>query len=155
MSYCRESKQLKKLNQNKRYTLNIGTQEFMAPELIGETINSKRESNKLFPNEQFKKSDIWSFGLIIFEMFTLDIPYRTSTDTKFGFIEQIVKGNRPSINIDFISQLENQKERAAWINVHSLYELCTNKEPDDRPTSKNIVDLILVCDDLLIKSSAQ
>ena len=64
----------------------------MAPELIN--------VDKNLQNVSYTTSvDIWSFGCLIFEALTGDVPYRREEIRSFDLLEHIKSGKRPTLVI--------------------------------------------------------
>lgn len=59
---------LKRNRRAKRLSMNVGTPEFMAPEMV----NSQLADGGSYT----EKVDVWSLGMTMFELMTLKIPYR-------------------------------------------------------------------------------
>jgi serine/threonine protein kinase len=66
---------------------NVGTIEFMAPEMI-----ATNTGEQLLYTE---KVDIWSLGMVLFELVSLDIPYRVTALRSFELPDHIATGLRP------------------------------------------------------------
>jgi len=99
-------------------TVNVGTSEFRAPEVYGKTAKGHNE-----------KADIWSYGMVLFELLTLDIPYRGSVKSHFQIPLTIEAGIRPTL----------PDLPPSYADMVSLFVLCTEKDPADRPQAKEIV----------------
>jgi serine/threonine protein kinase len=66
---------LKRNRRAKRLSMNVGTPEFMAPEMV----NSQLADGGSYT----EKVDVWSLGMTLFEILTLKIPYRDDGYTRF------------------------------------------------------------------------
>lgn len=102
----------KLLKSNKTKTIK-GTPSWTAPEVL--SAGYKGENDYTF------SADIWSFGMIIYEMMTLSMPYSSE---KF-VIGAILRGKIPELN-------EDHKRRYA--PIIPFYEQCLSLKPEDRPT---------------------
>ncbi len=97
-----------------------GTFNWMAPELV--------EEGKI--NE---KIDIYSFGMILYEMATNLIPFKNLTHVQI--ITQLLKGNRPFLPDDYD------------IRMKELVNKCWNQNASSRPSSNQVLaqlELILL-----------
>ena len=117
----------KKLNENNRYAkTSIGTNNYMAPEVIkGEKYNNK--------------VDIWSFGCIIYELFTLNVCFESKS--LFGFVDKIV--NKPHGKIN--TKMYNSK----W---QDLIDLLLKKNYKNRPDINQVYELLINIDNEKIKN---
>jgi len=99
------SKQLK-MNENYAYT-RVGSQCYIAPEVIkGEKYNNK--------------IDIWALGCIIYELFTFNICFESSSLN--GLINKIIEGTHDKIDMT--------KYNSKWQN---LIDLLLKKDYNERP----------------------
>jgi len=105
---------------------NVGTAEFRAPELHRE----KAEGASPYT----EKVDIWSFGMVLFEMLTLDIPYRQENLSRFDIPKHIRRGIRPTM-----SPLDAAGDRAPLVDV---FKRCTELDVTVRPTARDIIQLL-------------
>jgi serine/threonine protein kinase len=101
-----------------RSVCNVGTTEFRAPELWGK---SKGYNTKV---------DIWAFGMVLFELITLDIPYRLEGLTRFAIPAYIAEGNRPQLPPD---------TPPTFAPIVKLFNRCSEAAPSARPTAKELV----------------
>ena len=103
----------KEINLNILQTIGIGSPIYMAPEVI--TADGKYDN----------KIDVFSYALILYEIFTLEIPYYNQ---KFSLM-QYMKGNiRP--------ELGNHKFPPYFKDI---IQVCWNENPNDRPDFIEIV----------------
>jgi len=99
------------------YTKNQGTEGFMAPEVCA--VKTKGYS---------EKADIFSFGMVMFEMMTLEKPYSdVPLAQKWAVME---KGTRPTMS---------DAVRAKYKSLLPVWEKCTALSPSDRPTAKKLL----------------
>ena len=98
------------------------------------------ETFKSYPHESTFKSDVWSFGILLWEIITYgSIPYPTMTDAQVQ--KEIINGYRmpcPSRSPDKLYSImlqcwrENPVERPSFeILYHQLQELLTTKDISD------------------------
>jgi len=101
-------------------TTNIGTLLYMSPEVL------KEERY----NEQ---SDVYSFGILMWELFFEERPYVSETEYISGSLEQqIILGRRPIV------------PDKSWSNQESIYlalmQQCWDENPNARPIFKEIFE---------------
>lgn len=97
----------KRLCEKKTNTIK-GTPSWMAPEVIS------GDSDYSYP------ADIWSFGMVLYELMTLKLPYN---EEKFVVLA-ITKGKLPVLNDATIRK---------YAPLLPLYESCTDIVPNNRP----------------------
>jgi hypothetical protein len=102
------------------FTQNVGTPGFIAPEVM-----NSAESHQGHGAE----ADIWSFGMILFELLTLKRPYY-DVDV-FQVFTVNASGARPKI-----PESVNQDEMKDLIKI---FKQCTNKKPQSRPSTRKII----------------
>lgn len=126
----------------------VGTPRWMAPEVL-QTMH-KRGSYGL-------EVDIWSYGCLIFELLTLQVPYSGLSE---ALIHDLIQGGeRPKLTdeMDSLASLNDhttmgsgsksegpEVEREALRFLVDLFRRCTTKNPADRPSARDIYDSILV-----------
>ncbi|KLO13729.1 kinase-like protein [Schizopora paradoxa] len=78
-----------------------------------------------------KKSDVWAFGMVIYELLSRDMPYSHVRD-KNQVMMYIYQGRLPKkpAGIDTLSDNELNYEKQLW----DLCKSCWAQEPKDRPT---------------------
>jgi serine/threonine protein kinase len=96
----------------------VGTAEFRAPEVYGATAKGHNE-----------KADIWSYGMVLFELLTLDLPYRATVKSHFEVPALVEKGIRATL----------PELPPLYAEVLPVYLNCTEAEPKDRPPAKELV----------------
>ncbi|OHT10763.1 TKL family protein kinase [Tritrichomonas foetus] len=97
---------------NEMMTGRIGTCQWMAPEVL-----SSQKYNE--------KADVYSYGIILWEMLTGDIPYRGLNDIQIAV--QVCKNHsRPKI------------PRSCPQNLHKFIKYCWNEDPSKRPDFNTI-----------------
>jgi hypothetical protein len=99
-------------------TRHVGSAEFRAPEVYGNTARMYNE-----------KADIWSFGMVVFELLTLDLPYRASVKSHFeipGLVEKGIRATLPELP-------------PMYVEVLPFYVNCTEADPKERPPAKELV----------------
>ena len=113
------SNQLDYLTQ--KFSTHVGTQLLMAPEILN--------------NEKYNdKCDLWSLGIIIYQLYTKEFPYHSPVEK--GILEQIKKKGKKVLNVikdeklkDLLSKLleRNPNKRISWENYFN-HPFLTNKE---------------------------
>ena len=108
----------KQLDSNSEYAnTHVGTKKYMAPEVIkGESYN--------------KKVDIWAFGCIIYELFTLKVCFESKS--LFGYVDNIINKPHGKINME--------KYNSKW---QELIDLLLKKKYNERPDIDKIYELII------------
>jgi serine/threonine protein kinase len=106
----------------------VGTTNYMAPEVLQLLITSGFNDKQIFYTFP---TDIWSFGMIGFEMVSLQLPYGTlHQNTAF---ESILNGIRPPIPSEMMSE---------YSEIVELLNKCTILRPEQRPTAEELCKLI-------------
>jgi len=104
-----------------RHTANFsGSSRWMAVELL-DFCNGDSEG----PNEPTKMTDVWAFGMVVYELLERDVPYHTLKRNE-TVILAIFRGLLPKYTDINPSLMENK----LW----QMCSLCWNKQPKDRPT---------------------
>ena len=75
------------------------------------------------------ESDVYSFGILLWEMLTGQIPYKNLTTSE---IIDLVSRETHHISVP---NIQNQ----LFLNI---FFVCTNRDPQKRPTFKMIVDML-------------
>ncbi|MCO5612595.1 hypothetical protein L7F22_066863 [Adiantum nelumboides] len=126
----------------------VGTPRWMAPEVF-QAMYSKRP--------YAAEADMWSFGCLIFEMLTLQVPYAGLPEAQIH--AYIQAGKRPPLPTKFERLVSESIEAAAndWNSLSdeevktlkglvSLFISCTESNASDRPTAlealKSLSDLV-------------
>ena len=81
-------------------------------------------------NEYSKSSDVYSFGMVVYEIMTTKQPFSGLSGLNQLFNEVVLKSIRPEMNED-ISESYRQ-----------LIEYCWSQNPDERPSFDDIVDIL-------------
>ncbi|KAK4434057.1 putative serine/threonine-protein kinase DDB [Sesamum alatum] len=114
----------------------VGTPRWMAPEVF--CAMHKRNIYGL-------EVDIWSFGCMLLELLTLQVPYSELPEPEIHRFLQM--GERPKLTdeLEALAQsetdLETDSETLRFLA--KLYHQCTEKNPSDRPSAKNIYNMLL------------
>jgi len=102
----------------------VGTAGFMAPEVLGSGGNTPYGF----------KADIYSFGMVLYEMVTLKLPFE-QLDT-CDIITAVLEGEPvESMKID-------DKIRDNYWTLVDLHHKCTSSQPQTRPSWKTIIDTL-------------
>ncbi|KAH9624110.1 hypothetical protein KSS87_020575 [Heliosperma pusillum] len=125
----------------------VGTPRWMAPEVL-------RAMND--PKPYGMEIDIWSYGCMLFELLTLQVPYMGLSDPSIhGLIQS---GKRPPLTVeleqfspsDEASRTKpSEKLKGAECDVEGLrylvdlFKRCTDGTPADRPKSEDVYDMLL------------
>ncbi|KAL1188836.1 Serine/threonine-protein kinase STY13 [Cardamine amara subsp. amara] len=124
----------------------VGTPRWMSPEVF----RAMHEQN--FYGLEV---DIWSFGCLIFELLTLEIPYFNSSELQIH--ESLQKGKRPKLpeKLETLSSETEEEDKLReeldltesdldtmrfLINV---FHCCTEESPLDRPNARDLHEMIL------------
>ncbi|KAH9148620.1 hypothetical protein AeRB84_008070 [Aphanomyces euteiches] len=97
------------------------------------TLNWMSPEQYFTPRNVTTKSDIWSFGMTVWEVLCNDIPYRGCSENDFADYIFQVEDDRPEKPYDLGQQLE-----PLWI----LITRCWRLDPAARPTASEIVDFL-------------
>ncbi|KII87137.1 hypothetical protein PLICRDRAFT_112856, partial [Plicaturopsis crispa FD-325 SS-3] len=81
-------------------------------------------------------SDIFSFGMLLFEMITLDCPY-SDLDNHSDVVFNIVGGVRPGKPLSLLAEADT-----TW----NIIESCWTHERDARPSADEVLTLLLALD---------
>lgn len=91
-------------------TNKAGTCRWMPPEIIGE---DRAKINK--------QCDLYSYGMILFELFAHEVPYK-DLNTDYSIMKAVIEGKRPQI------------PSTLPLHLHDLLKRCWEKDPSMRPT---------------------
>lgn len=108
-------------NSRERLSLNVGTLQFMAPEMASH--------EDTFYNE---KVDIWSFGMIIYELLTMELPYNLDRYGPFELYDIVKAGIRPKMPKGYLNT-------SRWTPIVELFLECTELDAKKRPSAAEIV----------------
>lgn len=96
---------------NKNTNTVVGTPGYMAPEV-------------LMGSKYAHEVDIWSIGMIVYELMTLQRPY--SNASIFQVAQLVIKGDLPPIS---------NNERKKYADIIPLWEECVRTDPKQRPST--------------------
>jgi serine/threonine protein kinase len=106
----------------RRLSGNVGTLEFRAPEVIVETV-TRTERHGIAYDVQ---CDVWSFGLVVFELMTLSTPYRLEKVHPFKLASLIATGMRPRLPAHVaVAHPDEGTAALAWQQLESLLAVAT------------------------------
>jgi serine/threonine protein kinase len=100
-----------------RLSLNIGTIQYMAPEMCTKTGVPYNET-----------VDIYSLGMILYELLTLELPWTYENYSYLQLYDKIIQGYVPMIPGGYT-------ERAEWQPVVQLFKDCIQFDPKRRPST--------------------
>ncbi|XP_004247677.2 uncharacterized protein [Solanum lycopersicum] len=141
----------------------VGTPRWMAPEVF-QAMNKR--------NIYGLGADIWSFGCVLLELLTLQLPYSESSELDIH--HSLQAGKRPQLTEELeamatskteledlakscsSSDLDKKQSESRILRfLVSIYRWCTEKDPNDRPTAENLYNLLLSCADSLSSQQSQ
>jgi len=96
----------------------LGTPNWMAPEVL----KASQDGAYTFA------VDIWSFGMVLYEMLTLNVPYKNVE--VIDLTAHILKGKRPEFPEDFSKSFDV---------LRAVFNMCTELNPSKRPTPRKLV----------------
>lgn len=88
-----------------RLSMNVGTPEFMAPEMV-----ASQKGNGSYD----EKVDVWSVGMVLFELLTLDVPYRLNGLSRFELLDAVASGVRPTVDAALQKKVALRKLWKLW-----------------------------------------
>lgn len=124
----------------------VGTPRWMAPEVYRAV-----DAPKLYGLEV----DIWSFGCLLFEMLTLQVPYTELSESEINGL--LREGKRPQLTKELEELLAPDEPAPAQSGTETVYLeaetkilkflvdiycRCTKNNPADRPTAEVLYDLL-------------
>jgi len=113
----------KKISRKNTAKTILGTPAFMAPEVF---------SSKALGGYDYA-ADIWSFGMVLYELLSLERPY--AEHSRLDVPDIISKGQRPLQGLNELS-----KEYAPLIKI---YLECTSLGPEARPSATTLQDHLI------------
>lgn len=125
------ARNVEKLGENNAMSIVAGSYGYIAPEY----------AYTLKVNE---KSDIYSFGVVLLELVTGKKP----NDVEFGDVSDIVRWARNQIHIDINNILDSRvadSYREEMMLMLRLALICTNTLPVNRPSMREVVEMLLLC----------
>ncbi|PIA31625.1 hypothetical protein AQUCO_04900137v1 [Aquilegia coerulea] len=119
----------------------VGTPRWMAPEVF-QTMHPHHQK------EYGLEVDIWSYGCLLLELLTLEVPYAALCDSDIQ--ELLQSGQRPPLT-DKLDALVSSDEPAlvgAKVETENLrflvdlFHKCTQGNPHDRPTAAHLYEIV-------------
>ncbi|KAL0548209.1 hypothetical protein IC582_012657 [Cucumis melo] len=127
----------------------VGTPRWMAPEVL-------RAMHT--PNVYGLEVDIWSFGCLLLELLTLQIPFLGLTELQI--FDHLQMGKRPELAGDLEEELGSikessmsqssvqesegqEKDQETKALLIDLFRKCTQENPNDRPTAEELHRILL------------
>ncbi|KAL0367189.1 UNVERIFIED_CONTAM: hypothetical protein Sradi_3609000 [Sesamum radiatum] len=93
----------------------------------------------------FPEVDIWSFGCMLLGLLTLQVPYSELPESEIHRFLQMEDRPKLTDELEALAQsepdLETESEPLRFLA--KLYHQCTEKNPSNRPSAKNIYNLLL------------
>ncbi|XP_047333797.1 uncharacterized protein LOC124937558 [Impatiens glandulifera] len=118
----------------------VGTPRWMAPEVLGALHDDKTYGLEV---------DIWSFGCLLVELLTLQVPYAGLSESKIK--ELLEAGERPPLTdkqdeLNLAEETEMSTPEAETTTtlkfLTDIYRKCTESNPGNRPTAENLYDML-------------
>ena len=110
-------------------TGNIGTILYMSPEVLRDEVSLETST----------KTDVYSFGIIMYEVFFEKLPYNENNScSSLGLSRKVTKGLRPFIP-DGIMETISEPEK----DYLRLMQECWVREPKDRPSFEDIYTVFM------------
>ncbi|XP_052730170.1 uncharacterized protein LOC108325922 isoform X4 [Vigna angularis] len=125
----------------------VGTPRWMAPEVM-QTMYEKKSYGL--------EADIWSFGCLLLEMLTLQIPYSGLSDSHF--LDSLQMGKRPQLTdeLEALSSMDEPSMIPSGEEIEKsdlevdmlkflvdLFHKCVEENPNKRPTAEEIHKMLL------------
>ena len=98
----------------------VGTTAWMSPELLDADSDDEGEAGDSSKLPYTESSDVYAFGVVLWEMVTCEKPWAGKTVTSIS--KRVAKGERPSLPADCTGE------------YCKLIEDCWSQDPTDRPT---------------------
>ncbi|KAB1222163.1 Kinase and exchange factor for Rac B [Morella rubra] len=127
----------------------VGTLRWMAPEVM--------RARGIEPSRYGLEVDIWSFGCLLFELLTLQVPYLGHSLWKMtnsitmgirppltGELEVLLSRNEPELAQSGIELGASETDSETMRFLADLFNHCTEAKPTDRPTAQNIHKMLLL-----------
>ncbi|PRP75892.1 hypothetical protein PROFUN_15493 [Planoprotostelium fungivorum] len=123
--------------QKTTYTRNVGTDGFMAPEVATQSLHFRDKGYT-------KYADVWSFGMIMYEIMTFEKP-------RFDLLNGELPHLPPQVIIDLIewnetsqcwSNLKEEQIEEKYRVLIPLWKKCTSFDPTKRPDTDEILKML-------------
>lgn len=102
----------------RRLSLHCGTLQYCAPE----TFDAARNYDE--------RIDIWSLGMILYTLLTLELPFARENLNRFQLQSAIETGQRPSLPAGYLDK---------WPDIVALFFICTERCADLRPNASTLL----------------
>jgi len=106
-----------------RHTLHVGTVNYSSPEMVDTTTVTYSS-----------KVDIWSIGMILYLLLTLEIPYSERKD-QFHILAALQQKQMPTLPLGYIHSSE-------WNGVLHIYNCCVQIDPEKRFSASDLLQVI-------------
>ncbi len=103
-------------------TGNVGTILYMAPEILRNKVNQAQST----------KVDVYSFGIIMYEVFFEEQPYQANAEqfeSIIGLATQVMDDTRPTIPWKLLADAQDKEKRYL-----ELMKTCWHGDPTKRPS---------------------
>lgn len=111
---------------NGNMTLGVGTTSWMAPEVAQ-------------MHAYGKPSDIFSLGVVMWEIITANEPYQDTGRSDLGSTLQDLRNNIRDVSLEALDE-KDQQQSECWESLRVLVESALSVEPSGRPSADETVD---------------
>ena len=122
------------------YHLCRGSPAYMAPEALSS------ENKQKASIEQLKEMDIWSLGMVFFNLLNPDAqyPYSSEMDRMIPSVDSIqaLKDLHKSLLVPNHSHKYKTEQEGAWKSIDTVFRMCATFIPANRPCANNLVHIL-------------